>query len=300
MLKNIEQNELDEVISYLIKLDSELGLSKPLEMLQYEDSFINEQISLNYTGCSSLKHLNQISSIVGHIKKLNLSDDTTCLIELGAGRGKLSHWLSLSLNNSNNRFLLVERGSQRYKFDGQHREDDIKFERVRMDIKNLFLSELDLVKKCNQLVLYGKHLCGPATDFTLHCLKRTLLKEEEKKFKGLLLAICCHHYCEWETFCGKKFFKKLNLTRKQFYIIRNLSSWATCGQVVTTEIDSEKILYKENIGYMCKNLIDMARMNYLFEKNNFNEIKLDAKLFYYCDQNITLENRMLLVTPVDK
>ena len=156
-----------------------------------------------------------------------------------------------------------------------------------MDIKNLYLSEIDLIKDCDEVILYGKHLCGAATDFALRSLKRSL-NEEKKKFKVLFLAVCCHHYCDWETFCGKRYFKNLKLTRKQFYIIRNLTSWATCG--VCVESTNEKNLYKEKIGYMCKNLIDKARSSYLIEKNEF-----DSKLFYYCDQNITLENRMLYV-----
>ena len=305
-LKTLAQSEIDELIEYICQLDSELNLSKPLEKIYKEDDFINQEINSNYTGETSLKHLKQISSIVGHIKESRNADSQKkeCFIELGAGRGKLSHWLSLSLKDSNVKYLLVERGSQRFKFDGQHSGNETSFNRIRMDIKNLYLSELDLVKECDQLTLYGKHLCGPATDFTLRSLKRTL-KEEDKKFTGLFLAVCCHHYLEWNLFCGKKFFKKFNLTRKQFYMIRNMTSWATCGpsQSTTTECnENEKHLDKEKIGYMCKNLIDMARSSYLANNDddvgNNNEIKFSTKLFYYCDKNVTLENRMLFVAPL--
>ncbi len=290
MLKNLKENEVNELIEYILKIDSELNLSKPLENIFKEDLFINQEINSNYTGMSSLKHLKQISSIVGHIKGLDDIDYSKkiCFVELGAGRGKLSHWLSLSLKDINANYLLVERGSQRFKFDGYHNENEIRFNRIRMDIKDLYLSEIDLIKESEELILYGKHLCGAATDFTLRSLKRTL-NEQKKKFKGLFLAVCCHHYCDWETFCGKKYFKNLKLTRKQFYIIRNLTSWATCGVESAT---NEKNLYKEKIGYMCKNLIDIARTSYLHENNEFY-----SKLFYYCDQNITLENRMLFVAP---
>ena len=300
-LKNLDQSEIDELIEHLFKLDSDLGLTKPLEMIIKEDTFVNSELSTNYTGMTSIKHLKQISSIVAHVKELKIEkNESRCFIELGAGRGKLSHWLSMALKDEEiNNFLLVERGSQRFKFDSYHNDNKSnRFQRIRMDIKNLYLSELDLVKQSDQLVLYGKHLCGPATDFTLHCLKRTL-NDQASKFKGLLLAVCCHNYCEWDTFCGKNFFNQYNITRRQFYIIRNLTSWATCGQRATINDNEEKKLYKEKIGYMCKNLIDMARVDYLLSKNSLddNKIKLNAKLFYYCNQNVTLENRRLIVTP---
>ena len=45
------------------------------------------------------KHLDQISSIVSHVEVLlqnandnDIKDQSTCLVELGAGRGKLSYW----------------------------------------------------------------------------------------------------------------------------------------------------------------------------------------------------------------
>ncbi len=49
-------------------------------------------------------------------------------------------------------------------------------------------------------------------------------------FKGLCLAVCCHHKCEWESLCGKEFLEKLNIDSKIFYIIRSMSSWATHGE----------------------------------------------------------------------
>ncbi len=206
----------------------------------------------------------------------------------GAGRGKLTHYTSLSVDASGEndaKYLLIERGSQRHKFDSFHADS---LERIRMDIKNLNLNEIESIKACDATLIYGKHLCGSAIDLTLHCLKRTFT--ENKRFRGLLLAICCHHISDWSSFCGKKFFKQLNLTVKDFYVIRNLTSWATDTQFNTTEDDQN--LYKKRIGRICKNLIDSARINYIKESMGY-----QTKLFNYCDPCVTLENRMLIVTP---
>ena len=326
-LKDLKEEDLQATIENLLELDKQFKLSEPLEMLAYEDDFITKK-QTEYTGSNSHKHLRQISSIVSHIKKLGLTksedDDKNCTtyIEMGAGRGKLSHWLSLSLNNAFANFLMIERGSQRQKVENLHKHPEInvgKFSRIRMDIKNLFLSELDLVKSCQNCVIFGKHLCGAATDFTLRCLKRTLNENDTKeKFKGLLLALCCHHRCDWPTFCGKKFFEELNLNSETFYRIRNLSSWATCGQRPLNsneELDdddsdkeqtdapdeilakSEQQLFKEKIGRICKNLIDLARIKYVESLMANEEPLYNAQLFFYCNEGVTLENRMLLIKP---
>jgi tRNA:m4X modification enzyme len=89
-----------------------------------------------------------------------------------------------------------------------------------------------LFKKSQKCLLYGKHLCGVATDYALRCLKYSLESSFEThqpiKTSGLVLAVCCHHQCEWESFCGKGFFEELNIDSKMFYILRSMTSW--CAQ----------------------------------------------------------------------
>ena len=193
------------------------------------------------------KHLKQISSIACHVNKLLVNDEkSTCLIEMGAGRGKLSYWFEQSrveqatrdpnLKKKKVNILLVERGSQRYKFDSllkqEKEETSTQFERLRIDLKDLYLNKVPLIKNSENYILYGKHLCGIATDFAIRLMKNSLEdRESECKFGGFVLAVCCHHQCEWESFCGKDFFEnELKLNEKMFYIIRSVSSWGTCGK----------------------------------------------------------------------
>ncbi len=255
-------------------------------MICYEDPIVSQQMT-NTVSKQANKHLKQIASMVSHIKNLHVPDESTCFIELGAGRGKLTYYLSQAVGHAEKiKYLLIERGSQRHKFDSFHRTN---FERIRMDIKNLNLGQLTSLKTSDSAIIYGKHLCGSAIDLTLHCLKRTLKPKE--KFKGLLLAVCCHHLCDWSSFCGKNFFKNLNLSISDFYVIRNLTSWATDAQYELNEGDDH--VFKKRIGRICKNLIDTARIAYITDSTGF-----QTKFFNYCDISVTLENRMLIVNPI--
>jgi tRNA:m4X modification enzyme len=115
------------------------------------------------------------------------------------------------------------------------------------------------------------------------------------KFKALLLAICCHHRCEWSTFCGKDFFKEININREWFYRVRSLTSWATCGQRVKDDGNDELKQKRDKIGRIAKNLIDSARIKYLNKTGMY-----ETRLLTYCDELVTLENRLLIVLPKEK
>ena len=103
--------------------------------------------------------------------------DGACFVEFGAGKGKtaaggpcgrtlracriteprsrrhltpptggLSHWVQMSTRHcKDTKFVLVDRGSNRYKKDGLHRETGPTFERVKMDIANLHLGDCKYV-----------------------------------------------------------------------------------------------------------------------------------------------------------
>lgn len=199
------------------KFDEKFNLYN-LEFNKLEDEFISDIVSQkpdSNEGSKQKKHLRQISSIITHVDKLLSSTEnekSTCLIELGAGRGKLSYWFEQTRNDKkqNNKnyikknvnILLIERGSQRFKFDSMLKKDteqsNAEFARVRIDLKDLYLNEVPLIKKSNNFLLYGKHLCGIATDYSIRCLKHALedrLRDDVLNFKGLCLAVCCHHKC---------------------------------------------------------------------------------------------------------
>lgn len=166
------------------------------------------------------------------------------MIELGAGRGRLSYWFEQSryhrsaLNKDSDleipNILLIERGSQRLKFDSLIRktldEKGGELSRIKIDLKDLSLNQVPIVNKSKCFVAYGKHLCGIGTDFALRCIKKSILDSTDSpKFRALVLAVCCHHQCEWESLCGQDFLISKGINSMLFYIIRSISSWSTSG-----------------------------------------------------------------------
>ena len=66
----------------------------------------------------------------------------------------------------------------------------------------------------------SKHLCGAATDLALRCLQTFSASGNAKgKIETILIALCCHHRCDWNIYVGKKnlksaiFFKSIGKLR---------------------------------------------------------------------------------------
>lgn len=130
--------------------------------------------------------------------------------------------------------LLIERGSQRLKFDSLLKksleEKNSELNRIKIDLKDLAINQVPIIRKSDVFILTGKHLCGVGTDFALRCLKNSLLDSAEPpKFLGIVLAVCCHHKCEWESLCGQEFLQSKGIDSTLFYILRSISSWSTSG-----------------------------------------------------------------------
>ncbi|XP_008835494.2 tRNA:m(4)X modification enzyme TRM13 homolog, partial [Nannospalax galili] len=109
----------------------------------------------------------------------------------------------------------------------------------------------------------GKHLCGVATDLALQCLLETYaasygerneeplakrikndktekemntlakegnersVPEKQTPVAGIVIALCCHHRCDWRHYVGKEYFRALGLGAVEFYYFQRMSSWAT-------------------------------------------------------------------------
>ncbi|KAK2491363.1 hypothetical protein MC885_009370 [Smutsia gigantea] len=65
----------------------------------------------------------------------------------------------------------------------------------------------------------------------------TLAKERNEKnvpekwtpVAGIVIALCCHHRCDWRRYVGKEYFRPLGLGALEFHYFQQRSSWATCG-----------------------------------------------------------------------
>ncbi|XP_044892209.1 tRNA:m(4)X modification enzyme TRM13 homolog isoform X4 [Felis catus] len=260
-------------------------------------------------------------------------------------------------------FILVEKVTTRFKVDGKHRKKNSVFERLQIDIQHLCLNKIPLLSKEKLPVVgIGKHLCGVATDLALRCLVETyaasceerneeplakrrkndktdkeinpLAKEGNEKnvpekwtpVAGIVIALCCHHRCDWRHYVGKEYFRALGLGAVDFHYFQRMSSWATCGMRKTFleasnvtskrkdkhSDDSEEhddggcritdnsteslpglltVEEKKKIGHLCKLLIDQGRVEYLQQKG------FSPALQYYTDPLVSLENVLLTALP---
>ncbi|KAM9324788.1 tRNA:m(4)X modification enzyme TRM13 homolog [Gastrophryne carolinensis] len=339
-LSSLSKEELLRLTETLLKVTS--NLSPPMSDRKVCHSALQEALNDPANGESASKHLKQQGSILGHLDRLGLLSVSRCFVEFGAGRGKLSHWVNTAIENSENvHFLLVERATTRFKVDGKQKK--AVFERLHIDIQHLCLDRVpSLVQKQLPVVGIGKHLCGAGTDLALRCLVQNcsnVIKEPQCKrpktqpedltynteaklatscsVEGIVIALCCHHRCDWNHYVGKAFFQRLGLGQREFGLFQRMSSWATCGarkplQVDTAantgeSVDTEEhdididcnaetvqglsVEEREHFGRLCKLLIDHGRIDYL------NSMGYDASLEYYTVPEVSLENVLLIAVP---
>ncbi|XP_065738670.1 tRNA:m(4)X modification enzyme TRM13 homolog isoform X2 [Phocoena phocoena] len=343
---------------------SEEQMENLIKKLRKASEALHDALNDPKNGDSATKHLKQQASILGNIEKLKLLGPRRCFVEFGAGKGKLSHWVDIALKDAEKvHFILVEKVTTRFKVDGKHRKKNSVFERLQIDIQHLCLNKIPLLSKEKLPVVgIGKHLCGVATDLALRCLvetyaasceerneeplaKRvkndktekeinTLAKEGNEKnipekwtpVAGIVIALCCHHRCDWRHYVGKEYFRALGLGAVEFHYFQRMSSWATCGMQKTsleasnistkrkdkqndgseehddggyriTDDSTESlpgflnVEEKKKIGHLCKLLIDQGRINYLQQKG------FNPALQYYTDPLVSLENVLLTALP---
>ncbi|XP_045474173.1 tRNA:m(4)X modification enzyme TRM13 homolog [Harmonia axyridis] len=260
-------------------------------------------------GDKTKKHLKQVSSVLGLLSEYELLNPKTCYIEFGAGRGALSYWISKATTDETN-ILLIEKASPKHKKDNKLDKTSDNVQRVRADISDLVLDELELVNKSEHIVGVTKHLCGAATDFTIRCLAHST--KNKQKLLGFLMTFCCHHRCTWSSFTGREYFEKLGLTENDFRIMCGLVSWATCGTGLSRERREElskkspeelekdeksllglSVQEKEQIGLKCKNLMNWGRLQFI------KDIGFNCALHYYVKCEVTPENVCIVATNKD-
>ncbi|MPC99272.1 tRNA:m(4)X modification enzyme TRM13 [Portunus trituberculatus] len=74
----------------------------------------------------------------------------------------------------------------------------INVKRFRVDIQHLSLEGVEGSEDYQHIVGLGKHLCGSASDLALRCL----CQHPGMQVVGVVLALCCHHRCVWDSYCG--------------------------------------------------------------------------------------------------
>lgn len=307
-LKNIKLNELEDKEFYGV-IDKVKELYKKyvenkIEKLECHHKCMDEELSKEEYGKESRKHLVQAAALLGILEKEQKIENSTSFVEFGAGKGQLAFYLAKLLEaKQNSQVVLVDRMSLRHKKDNKI-EDRSLVQRIRADIADFCIDKLPALKNSKHCVAVSKHLCGGATDLTLRCITQV----SERLTDLIMIAVCCHHRCDWRSFVGKDFFKEHHISQREFVIITKMVSWAICGtgmsrerrkaleeQELTAqelaEINANQRLSlaeRETIGFMCKRVLDYARLVYLRQH------EYEADLYYYVPIEVTLENVVLL------
>ncbi|KAL9360253.1 hypothetical protein Peur_048376 [Populus x canadensis] len=286
------------------------------------------------------KHVAQQASILGNLEDFGVikssvgskeadsqgfcSDDSNfvhAVVEFGAGRGYLTQMLADCYGFD--RVFLVERKSYKLKADRSLRQkESLILERLRIDIEDLNLNAVESLRGIPYLAI-GKHLCGPATDLTLRCCLSEQCNQgsvqdcrSNANLKGLAIATCCHHLCQWKHYTNRKFMSDLGITKGQFHAMTWLTSWAVdadhssdlpditdCSlQLQSIEekqcfgdmhgvedvVRNMKPVERAVLGFKCKQIIDVGRMMWAKEHG------LDTQLVKYVPSGISPENHLLL------
>jgi tRNA:m4X modification enzyme len=262
--------------------------------------------------------------------------------EFGAGRGMLAATIGEVSNPALSNFLMIERNGARKKGDHLLRSGKTQWskgvdnssadatqthahtERIRIDIRDLDLKGVGLVKDQRHIIGVGKHLCGVATDLTLRCLANTLPQLQGSSgsgsgFHGVAIATCCHHVCNWDDYIFPDFFKDCGFSGEDFDLVRTLSSWGVCGLGANKDSKSSKenndddddddehnvpaetlpldggdkawelsTAERTQLGRQCKRLIDVGRVKYL------ESVGLNAEVVHYVETSVSPENALIL------
>lgn len=331
-LADIDADTIDKIIEKINRLYAMHNIDEKIVELTVTHPLLESELANDAYGHETLRHLIQTSTILGYLNHFQLFDDHTSYVEYGAGRGGLSYWLAKAIKtnypNSNSNVLLIDRTAVRYKKDNKLNEDESHaVQRVRADIADFDISKHHQIQMAQKIVGLGKHLCGAATDFAIRC---SIHGNNAAHANGtgpntiaIILALCCHHRCEWKHLIGKEFFAENGISVKEFIIITKMVGWAICGTGMSRErrkeiedrakddalddatvasrvsndgpalIDGDGKRKRDRherkaIGQKCKRLIDYARICHL-EQNGF-----ECSLKQYVSSDITLENICLV------
>ncbi|KAI9203853.1 methyltransferase TRM13-domain-containing protein [Polychytrium aggregatum] len=174
------------------------------------------------------KHAIQQASLIGHMDRLGFLEPETVFVEFGCGKGELSNYVHMAVGDPSY-YVLIDRKNFRMKFDRVLKTMVSSWERYAIDIKDLDLSRIELLKN-HRVVGISKHLCGSATDITLRCLTHYLSDDSSAKLEGVTIALCCHQICKYPMYCNHSFLSEHGITEDVFGKMCVMSTWAVCGQ----------------------------------------------------------------------
>ncbi|KYN41039.1 tRNA guanosine-2'-O-methyltransferase TRM13 like protein [Trachymyrmex septentrionalis] len=267
---------------------------------------LEDKLNDETSGNKVRKHLLQNASLLGHLEQAGLMQDDTCFIEFGAGKAQLTYWLGQIIKDkSNSCILLVDRSSHRHKSDNKLKieESRLTVKRIRADIADLQLNQISEIQPIKYKIGIAKHLCGTATDLAIRCLIKSMNSEPKVDVRGLIVAFCCHHKCEYSSYVGRKYLQQCGFTADEFPVLCSIVSWATCGCRLKSDVNSpsdatsdaasgisSKSDEREVIGRKAKILLNWGRLIFL------KSVGFQAELLYYISTDVSLENMCIVAT----
>lgn len=142
-------------------------------------------------------------------------------------------------------------------------------------------------------------------DLTIRCLVKSMNGEPRVDIRGLIIAFCCHHKCEYSSYVGREYLRQCGFTADEFPVLCSIVSWATCGSRLKGDINSSydptarqrEIAShsstsgeREVIGRKAKTLLNWGRLVFL------ENVGFQAELIYYTSTDVSLENMCIVAT----
>ncbi|CUS25018.1 LAQU0S23e01178g1_1 [Lachancea quebecensis] len=236
------------------------GLAPSLELVAKRNAAVESRRFPQLQG--SRKHARQQSSLIQHMLDAGLFPrhvrDPLTYLEFGCGRAELSRYVNQSVFAHQTAldptcahtlqppsFVLVDRASNRMKFDKKFRDDldelyaadrpaqppaHAHVLRKKIDIKDLILDRLlepptaeddvdndidndidnDAGADIGDCVAISKHLCGVATDLSLRCcVNSDVLHGRDQRLRGMVIAMCCRHVCDANQYVNRPFVERM-------------------------------------------------------------------------------------------
>ncbi|CDF39350.1 unnamed protein product [Chondrus crispus] len=191
--------------------------------------------------------------------------DKLAVLELGAGRAYTSLYVAHVLHKRGlpASFVAVDRAGGRHKADRTIRnwvdnaDSPLRtFRRIKCDVADFRIREVDEIRTATDVRLIGKHVCGAALDASLNAA--TNFAREERKGAGevrLIFACCCRRLCRWDWLGeAQKIWLDWGVDDKFYEVICRLAQWG---------LDQKQAQEYAEIGKKCRLLLDMGRVRWL-------------------------------------
>uniref|UniRef100_A0AC34GD50 tRNA:m(4)X modification enzyme TRM13 n=1 Tax=Panagrolaimus sp. ES5 TaxID=591445 RepID=A0AC34GD50_9BILA len=163
-----------EISEVSLTVETEYEKIKSEIMVEYEEAEIVEN-DLKKEKIGKIKHLKQISSIIGHLMKNKLlqNDPSKAVFELGVGRGQLAFYMASQAPEI--KYVLVDYSGIKHKADNKVKNKNaVDIKRIRCPIEHVDASKIPSLTSSSSVSTVCKHFCGSATDYGINCITNAM------------------------------------------------------------------------------------------------------------------------------